>query len=145
MQEYIWDRETVKDWFSSALYTVKKLPREKVQGYKTYWPGIRYTELELLQMDKKPIKLVASSFDIARLDAVLDWIYWIKDLDVRKLVWMRAKRYPWKIICQKYGLSRQCLSDRLNEGLDIIVKNLNNPKHPDFIENHKLLVRYLSY
>lgn len=133
----------VKDWFSSALYTAKKLPREKVQGYKTYWPGIRYTEMELLQMDKKPIKLVASSFDIARLDAVLAWIYWIKDLEVRKLLWLRAKRYPWKIICKKYGLSRQCLTDRYNQGLDIIVKNLNNPNNADFMHYRRLLARFL--
>lgn len=65
MAELIWTREMVKDWFESAVYTLKKMPREKVQGYKTYWPGIRYTEMELLQMDSKPIRLVANSLDIA--------------------------------------------------------------------------------
>lgn len=35
MAELIWTREMVKDWFESAVYTLKKMPREKVQGYKT--------------------------------------------------------------------------------------------------------------
>lgn len=78
----------------------QKMPREKVQGYKTYWPGIRYTEMELLQMDSKPIRLVANSLDIARLDAVLEWIYLVDNVDQRWIIWQRAKRYPWRLICK---------------------------------------------
>lgn len=144
MSELNWNRELIKDWFESAIYTLKKQPREKVQGYKTYWPGIRYTEMELLQMDKKPIRLVAKNFDIERLDAVLEWIYLVEKLENRRIIWMRAKRIPWCLICKRYGKTRRTLSEWHNDGLDDIIKTLNNPKSPLFEKNRSLLRRYLS-
>lgn len=145
MAELIWTREMVKDWFESAVYTLKKMPREKVQGYKTYWPGIKYTEMELLQMDKKPIRLVANSLDVARLDAVLEWIYLIERLEMRQIVWFRAKHYPWKLLSKKYGKTTRTLIGWHNAGIDIIVKVLNNPKSDLFARNRVLLSKYLSY
>lgn len=145
MSDLMWTRELVKDWFESAIYTLKKMPREKVQGYKTYWPGILYTEMELLQMDKKPIRLIANSFDIARVDTVLEWIYLIDRLEIRQIVWFRAKRYPWKLLSKKYGKTTRTLIDWHNNGIDIIVKELNNPKSRYFEANRRLLSRYLSY
>ena len=145
MAELIWTREMVKDWFESAVYTLKKMPREKVQGYKTYWPGIRYTEMELLHMDSKPIRLVANSLDIARLDAVLEWIYLVDNVDQRWIIWQRAKRYPWRLICKRYGKTSRTLIDWHNAGIDVIVKVLNNPKSDLFARNRVLLSKYLSY
>ena len=145
MAELIWTREMVKDWFESAVYTLKKMPREKVQGYKSYWPGIKYTEMELLQMDRKPIRLVANSLDIARLDAVLEWIYLVDNVDQRWIIWHRAKRYPWRLICKRYGKTSRTLIDWHNAGIDVIVKVLNNPKSELFARNRALLSKYLSY
>ena len=101
--------------------------------------------MELLQMDSKPIRLVANSLDIARLDAVLEWIYLVDNVDQRWIIWQRAKRYPWRLICKRYGKTSRTLIDWHNAGIDVIVKVLNNPKSRYFEKNRRLLSRYLSY
>lgn len=95
-------------------------------------------------MDKKPIRLVAKNFDIERLDAVLEWIYLVKKLENRHIIWMRAKRIPWCLICKRFGRTRRTLSEWHNEGLDDILKTLNNPQSPIVLENQNLLATSLE-
>ena len=60
-------------------------------------------------------------------------------------IWHRAIRYPWRLICKRYGKTSRTLIDWHNAGIDAIVKVLNNPKSRYFEANRRLLNRYLSY
>lgn len=121
-----WTSEDIAERFEEAIRTLKRLPPVKVQGYFNLWPAIKYTERELWDMEKQPMRLgppAANAID--RLEQTLRWIVWLEE-EERKLVWMRAARMPWKPICHRFGVDRKTawrhwtkalgkISDRLNK------------------------------
>ena len=142
--EIKWTEDIVKNWLEDAIRTMRKLPPVRVQGYRSSWSlDVVYTEMEMLQMERKPIKWPASGFDIDRLDMILEWVQWIDETDDRHLVWRRAKRLPWKILCRELGASRATLWRRWKLVISMIVGRLNDKKHQDFQKNHRFLCRYL--
>ena len=57
-------------------------------------------------MEKQPLRIRPTSDDITEMEEVLFvWISWL-DIDERKLVWQRAERVRWKIICAQFGVGR---------------------------------------
>ncbi len=88
----IWTEDLVKHWLEDAIRTLRRLPPVRVQGYKTAWPQMLNSEMEKLQMDHKPTRWAASSFDISRMELVIEWIQWINEVDDRHLLWLSAKK-----------------------------------------------------
>lgn len=96
----------VEDRIREAVRTLQRLPEERVQGYFSAWPAIKRDELEIMQMEKQPLRIRPTSDDITEMEEVLFvWIGWL-DVDERKLVWQRAERVRWKIICAQFGVGR---------------------------------------
>lgn len=96
----------VEDRIRAAVRTLQRLPEERVQGYFSAWPAIKRDEMEILQMEKQPLRIRPTSDDITEMEEVLFvWISWL-DVDERKLVWQRAERVRWKIICAQFGVGR---------------------------------------
>lgn len=99
-QKYLEDR------IREAVRTLQRLPEERVQGYFSAWPAIKRDEMEIMQMEKQPLRIRPTSDDITEMEEVLFvWISWL-DIDERKLVWQRAERVRWKIICAQFGVGR---------------------------------------
>ena len=96
----------VEDRMRRAARTLRRLPEERVRGYFSAWPKIRRDEMEVLQMEAEPMRVKPSLTDITQMEEVLFiWLQWLNG-DERKLVWQRAERVRWKLICGQLGVGR---------------------------------------
>ena len=96
----------VEDRIHDAARTLRRLPEERVKGYFSTWPKIKRDEMEILQMEKEPMRIRPSMDDITQMEEVLFvWLRWL-EVDERKLVWQRAERVRWKLICAQFGVGR---------------------------------------
>jgi hypothetical protein len=100
-----WTEETVEERFREAAYIMRRLPTVKVQGYFNLWPGIKYTEMEILQQPAMLRLGPPTGEAIDRMEETLRWLLWLS-VDDRKLVWLRAERVRWKQICFRQGCDR---------------------------------------
>ena len=96
----------VEERLRSAARTLRRLPNVKVQGYFSTWPTIIREPLEILQMEPEPMRITPSMADITEMEEVL--FVWLKFLEPeeRRLVWLRAERVRWKLICGRFGVGR---------------------------------------
>jgi hypothetical protein len=96
----------VEERLRSAARTLRRLPDSKVQGYFSTWPAIIREPLEILQMEPEPMRIRPSMEDISEMEEVL--FVWLKFLEPeeRRLVWLRAERVRWKLICWRFGVGR---------------------------------------
>lgn len=108
--------EQIKDRLESAAYTMRLLPPVKVQGLRSYMPQIIYTPQEIALMDRRPVRPRPTQEQITQMDDVLRWLE-ILDPSERKLVWKRAERIPFKILCREFGVSRQYLWTRYDRAI----------------------------
>ena len=100
------DESYVEDRIGSAARTLRRLPDVKVQGYFSTWPTIIREPLEILQMEPEPMRVRPSQQDITDMEEVLFvWLKWIEP-EERRLVWLRAERVRWKLICGRFGVGR---------------------------------------
>ena len=68
-------------------------------------------------MEKKPLNIRPNHDQIALWErVVLEWLP-ILAVDERRLVWKRANRIPWKLLCREFGVSRQMLAVRYERAL----------------------------
>lgn len=104
--QIIWDEDSVAKAFEEAIRTLKKLPSAKLRDYFTSWPEVIYTEREIARMDQKPKKWPATPEAISRLEMVCGWIHFLDEVEDRKIVWLRAEKTPWKLICIEFAISR---------------------------------------
>ncbi len=102
-----WTESAVSDRFEEAVYTMKRLPPVRVQGYFSTWPAIVRTVAEQLAEDKLPMRLgPPSAGAIARMEETIQWIFLLDDETERRLIWLRAARVPWRPICARIGYGR---------------------------------------
>ena len=100
------DESYVEDRIQSAARTLRRLPDVKVQGYFSTWPTIIREPLEILQMEPEKMRVRPSQQDITDMEEVLFiWLKWIEP-EERRLVWLRAERVRWKLICARLGVGR---------------------------------------
>ncbi|MCM1323412.1 MAG: DUF6362 family protein [Acetobacter sp.] len=102
--------EKIKDDLETAAYVDRLLPAVRAPKYRCCMPDIVYTEQEMIFMDRKPLKIRPNQEQIALWECVvLDWLPLLTP-DERKLLWKRANRIPWKLLCREFGISRQRLA-----------------------------------
>lgn len=96
----------VEERLRSAARTLRRLPNKKVQGYFSTWPTIIRDPLEILQMEPEKMRVTPSNADITKMEEVLFvWLKWLEP-EERRLVWLRAERVRWKLICGRFGVGR---------------------------------------
>ncbi len=121
-----WTMVDVIDRFEEAVYTLKRLPPVRVQGYVSNWPPIVRTVMEQLQAEKTPVHLGPPQADaISRMEETIQWIFFLDDEEERRLMWLRAARVPWKPICWRLGCGRTTAHYRYRIALMKIVIRLN--------------------
>ena len=123
-----WTEKMVITRFEEAARTMRRLPPVKAQGYVSIWPEILHSEMEKIQMDKKPRKWPAMPEDITKMEEACDWLLLLEEIDERRLVWLRAERIPWKPICWRLGVSRATANRRWKNALRIITQKLNEAR-----------------
>ena len=80
-----WTAKIVADRLEEAVSTLRRLPPVKVQGYFNLWPMMKYTEMEILQMEKQPMRLRALPPAIDRLEETFEWMPWLEACGPRSL------------------------------------------------------------
>ncbi len=102
-----------------------RIPEEKVKGYTSSWPAIKRDEMEILQMEAQPMRIRSSSEDISEMEEVMFvWLRWL-DVEERKLVWLRAERVRWKLICGRFGVGRTKAWEMYKHALAMIAKRID--------------------
>ncbi|MBI1274435.1 hypothetical protein GC177_00495 [bacterium] len=135
MRNNSWTITEIADHLEDAARTLHRLPSVKVPGHFSKWPPIVRTAFEQLQSDKLPTRLGPPTPEaISRMEKALQWLWWIDDELTRKIVWMRAEKVRWKVICWRLGMGKTKVRDIWTGGLLKICFNLNmesGQKKPD--------------
>lgn len=99
----------IADRLEQAAYTLRRLPRVTVDGYKSNWPSTVNEFHEAYGYNEATMRLgPPSARHITEMDEALRWMLLLNDDPeyTRKLVWLRANRVRWKRITQRFGHSR---------------------------------------
>ena len=123
-KEIIWTEEMVIRAFEEAIRTMKKLPSAKLRDYFTSWPQVVYSEIEIIRMDQTPKKWPATPEAISRMEKACNWVLLLKEVEERKIIWLRAKRTPWQLICGEFGISRATANRKWKNAIRTITQNL---------------------
>jgi hypothetical protein len=98
--------ELVVDRLEEAAHTLRRLPPVKVQGYVSSWPAVVRDSHEAYGYNEAQVKLgPPSSVKIDEMDEALHWMLCLNKEEA-KLVWLRANRVRWKVICIHFGLKK---------------------------------------
>ena len=125
-----WTPERVEERLIEAASVLRRLPRERGQGYFSTWPRMVVEFSDLVGQTPEPMRLPPpSAASISGMEEVLPWLRWLEP-DNAKLVWMRAERAPWKAICWQFGIARATANKRLQYALSVIVWRLNGRRAP---------------
>jgi hypothetical protein len=120
-----WTTNLVDDRLLEAADVLTRLPDVRVHGYYGLWPKmiLQFSDL----VGQEPAKLRGpppSPEAISRMEQAMPWLTWLEPRDA-KLVWARAERSPWKLICWRFGFSRATANRRWEYGLSTIAWRLN--------------------
>lgn len=120
-----WTEQMIADRLIEAARTMRRLPAVKVQGYASAWPEMLFSDIEKMQMELKPEQWPAMPEQITRMEEACRWLRWVPNLNDRRLLWLRAERVQWKLICVKLGIGRTAANERWKNGLYLIIRSLN--------------------
>ncbi|WP_085440209.1 DUF6362 family protein [Magnetofaba australis] len=85
-----------------AAATMRRLPPVRGPRRASYWPDMIH-DWQAYGYNPPQIRMGPPAPDaISRMDACLEWLRWLSP-DEAKLVWMRAERAPWRVVCSVYG------------------------------------------
>ena len=92
--------------FHSAVLTLHRLPKTGRQGYFNAWPDVMQENSDEIVKNRGKLSIRPSPKDITEMEEVI--FEWMKCLDLKegRVVWQRAERVPWKIICNEMGVCR---------------------------------------
>ncbi len=109
--------DEIKDILETAAYVDRLLPAVRVPKYRCCMPDIIYTQQEIAFMDRRPVRLRPTQEQISLWEMVI--LEWMPLLEIyeRRLVWKRANRIPWKILCREFGLCRTRLMIKYDKAI----------------------------
>jgi hypothetical protein len=77
---------------------------------------------------------------ISRMQQTLHWLTWLEPPDAQ-IVWARAQRLRWKMICWRLGISRPTADRRWNYALMLIAFRLNGKPLPPNMPRRKFVLQ----
>jgi hypothetical protein len=120
-----WTPEMVEERLVEAAAVLRRLPRERGQGYFSTWPTMFVEFSDLVGQAPEPMRLPPPSpTAIDRMEETLAWAAWLEPID-SKIAWMRANGTRWKEICWAVGLARAAAHEHWLYALCAIVWRLN--------------------
>ena len=93
--------------FEEAARTDRRLPPAFRKTKTTSWLEYRQEKMYMHSWNKTEFKIIPTAKQIDR--------WWIasqllgnvvQDIDLKKIIWLRAKRFPWTRIAKTFGMSR---------------------------------------
>ena len=120
-----WTTNIVEDQLLEAADVLTRLPDVRVHGYYGLWPKMILQFSDLVGQEPPKLRRPPPSPEaITRMEQAMPWLTWLEPQDA-KLVWARAERSPWKLICWRFGFSRATANRRWEYGLSTIAWRLN--------------------
>lgn len=120
-----WTEENIANRLLEAVSIMRRLPAVKVPGYVCAWPKIAYTDRERFQMEGKSTLWPATPEQVTRMEEACQWLHFLINVEDRRLLWLRAERVRWQLICKQFGISRATANRRWKSGLYVITRSLN--------------------
>lgn len=125
---------TVEQALQRAFFVLRRQPRTGPAGYRSGMPtplrspaevfaiAVEAGGYEGLRVSPGP----ASPADIELMDMALNWLLWIEDPFIRKVIAARAMRVPWQRVAERdvKGRSVRHLQRLHQDGLACIVARL---------------------
>src|SRR5689334_21994516 len=107
MADLEWTPAMVEERFAEAADVMKRLPEVRGPGWAaSAWPRIVHELADLVGQEPERMKRPPPSpTAITRMEQTLEWLRWLEVEDSR-LLWSRAMRLPWKVICGRLGIGR---------------------------------------
>jgi len=124
-----WTIAMVQDRLELAAEVMRQAPGVKPQGYFSAWPEYFHSFADKVGQKPRMRRPLPSPRMITEADEAMLWLRWL-EIEDAKLLWLRAKRVPWKPICWQFGLSRATANRRCLYGLAVIVWRLNGRRVP---------------
>jgi hypothetical protein len=113
-----------------AADVLKRLPTVRDCGYYSLWPPIIPDFRDLVEREAPGFLDPPPSSDaVSRMEQTTPWLTWLEPQDAR-LVWARAERSRWKLICWRFGISRATAHRRWEYALSVITWRLNGKRPP---------------
>ena len=121
-----WTAAMVEHRIKEAARTLRRLPDKKVTGYFNLWPAIKYDAVEVLQQEARfrPGPPMADEIDEMEEVMFVWFLKWL-EADERKLLWLRAERVRWRLICTQLGCDRTTAWRRYARALEKLAERLN--------------------
>jgi hypothetical protein len=119
-----WMTTQVQDRLELAADVMRAMPPVGPQGYVSAWPEYLSSFADKVGQEPRMRKPLPSPRMITEADETLLWLRWLEPGDAR-LLWLRANRKPWKLVCWKIGISRATANRRWQYGIAVIVWRLN--------------------
>jgi hypothetical protein len=125
-----WTTKIVEDRLIEAADVLMRLPDVRIHGYYALWPKMIPEFSNLVGQDPpKHPRPPPSPEAISRMEQTMSWLTWLEPQDA-KLVWARAERSPWKLLCWQFGVSRATAHRRWEYALSLITWCLNGKRPP---------------
>ena len=120
-----WTPEKVEERLIEAASVLRRLPRERGQGYFSTWPTMFVEFGDLVGQTPEPMRPPPpSAAAISRMEQTLGWAAWLEPVDA-KVAWLRASGRRWKEICWEVGLARAAAHEHWLYALCVIAWRLN--------------------
>jgi hypothetical protein len=101
-----WTESLVEERLAEAADTLIRLPSRKIQGYFGVWPQIKHDVSEIAEWEALAVRRGPPTPQaIDRMDDSLPWLRWLTVTE-RRVVWLRANKVGWKIVCARIGRRR---------------------------------------
>jgi hypothetical protein len=120
-----WTTKMVEDRLLEAADVLNRLPNVGVGGFYAVWPTAMVEFADLVGQEPPKLRRPPPSpAAISRMEQTMTWLTWLEQQDA-KLVWARAERARWKLICWRFGISRATAHRRWEYALSLITWRLN--------------------
>jgi len=134
-----WTIDDVAARFVEAVETGRRLPVVKAQGYFNVWPVFVREAWESYPDDEHVYHtLPPTPAAVDRMMETMRWVQWL-EVEQRHLIWMRAKRFEWKIICRRLACHRTTAWRAWQKALLTVAKQLNASHHTDHSKHPELV------
>ena len=108
--------EDIIELFKQAADTDKRLPPAIRKQQITAWLDYRQEKMYKHSYHKASFKIVPNARDIARWE-IASWILreLVKELDMRKIIWLRGRRFPFTQLGRIFGYTRKQIKNKYLE------------------------------
>jgi len=108
--------EDIIELFKQAADTDKRLPAAIRRQQITAWLDYKQEKMYKTSYHKASFKIVPNAKDIKRWE-IASWILReiVSDLDMRKIIWLRGRRFPFTQLGRIFGYTRKQIKNKYDE------------------------------